>query len=215
MTFIFDSKRVPNRVTAKSVHADLRNRGASHFEIGCFYRAMLARRFWPTQSSMSDFFEVSNSLVSRAISLTRVPSAVIDALGGPEPITFRVGDLLLDALGQHGEQEISRRARQAASLGCTSVSDILDLVITNRRPKRKISNVKIRLSRDRKTFQVEIAELERFLLHLGQLEEFLSRMLLWFEADLESGAVESSLATTGDLPKEVDATSPDHPKVRV
>ncbi|QGZ66960.1 hypothetical protein [Paraburkholderia acidisoli] len=215
MTFIYDSKRVPNRVTAKSVHADLRNRGASHFEIGCFYRAMLARRFWPTQSSMSDFFEVSNSMVSRAISLTRIPSAVVDALGGPEPITFRVGDLLLEALGQHGEQEISRRARQASSLGCMSASDILDLVITNRRPNRKISNVQIRLSRDKKTFRLEIAEFERFLPHLGQLEEFLSNMLLWFETTLESGAVESPVVAKGDLAREIDATLADHPKVRV
>lgn len=196
MTIAFDLKRIPNRVTAARLHEDLRARGASHYEIGRFYRAVLDKRFWPTQTSMSDFFKVSNSHVSRTLALARIPSSVVGALGGPERITFRVGDLLLGALNEHGEQELTRRALHAGAFGCTSPEEILELVVTNRRPDRGVGKVQIRLSRDTRTLRVEIPELERFLPHLAKLEKTFAAALAMLEATLASEAVNASLATT-------------------
>lgn len=181
---IFNSKPIPNRLTARRVHEELQANGASHYEIGDFYRTMLGRRLWPTQASMGEFLNVPSTSLSRMLALTKIPKPIVKAVGGPERLSFRLGELLLDAIAKVGEPTMIARAREAISLGYHSTDDVLELLITNRRPIRRISQVSVKLSRDKKTLKVEIPELGRLIPHLERFERFLATALVVFEADL-------------------------------
>ncbi|WP_430233314.1 hypothetical protein [Paraburkholderia tropica] len=207
MPLLFESQSIPNRLTAKRVHSGMRAQGASHYEIGHFYRAMLSRRLWPSQKSMSDFLEVSNSNVSRAIALARIPDSIVAALGGPDRLTFRAGDLLLSAIEHLGEREIIDRAKHASALGYNAVDDVLEILITNRLPNRKITKVQVRLSRDKRTLRVELPEIGRLLPHLGKLENYLSTAITMFEVTLEAEAAAAMLGQYDQLRSEMDQMS--------
>lgn len=194
MTIIFDSKPIPNRLTARRVHAELRAQGASHFEMGQFYRTMLARRLWPTQKAMATFLDVSDSSLSRVLALTKIPEKVVAALGGPNRITFRVGELLLDAIEKIGEATMIARAKEALLLGYQSLDDALEFLITHRQPVRRVSKVRVRLSRDKQTLRVDIPELDRLLPHLSELERFISTAFVIFEAELQQKLSDGKLS---------------------
>ncbi|HKR44051.1 MAG TPA: hypothetical protein VJU59_30975 [Paraburkholderia sp.] len=213
MTAMFGSKPVPNQLTAKRIHAELQARDVSHFELGQFYRAMLAQRLWKSQRDMADFLVVSNANVSRLIALTRIPDTVIVALGGRQRITFRVGELLLEVLDKLGEKEVSARAREASALGYGSVDDVLEFLVSNRKPVRTLSTVRVRLARDKQTLRVEIPQLGRLLPHLSKLESFLSTALLMFEATLESEAAAAKLTRYDQLRGAIDALGEKAPEV--
>ncbi|MCX5544679.1 hypothetical protein M3A49_35330 [Paraburkholderia sp. CNPSo 3076] len=213
MTAMFDSKPVPNRLTAKRIHAELQARDVSHFELGQFYRAMLAQQLWKSQRDMADFLVVSNANISRLIALTRIPDTVVVALGGRQRITFRVGELLLEMLDKLGEKEVSARAREASALGYGSVDDVLEFLVNNRKPVRTLSTVRVRLARDKQTLRVEIPQLGRLLPHLSKLESFLSTALLMFEATLESEAAAAKLTRYDQLRGAIDALGAQAPDI--
>lgn len=128
-------------------------------------------------------------------------------MGGPDRLTFRAGDLLLGAIEHVGEREVIDRAKHASKLGYTAVDDILEILITNRLPNRKITKVQVRLSRDKRTLRVELPEIGRLLPHLGKLESYLATAITMFEVTLEAEAAAAMLGQYDRLRSELDQLS--------
>ena len=128
-------KPISNRVAARDAHRDMRANGASHYELGSFYKDMLTRRLWSSQSDLAKSLGVSESNVSRVIALTRIPTEVVEAMGGAQHISFRIGGLLLSAIDRMGAAVFASRVREAVRVGCAAVDDILEFAILDRIPE--------------------------------------------------------------------------------
>jgi hypothetical protein len=196
-----NSKTIPNKVTAKAVHTKMRANGASPYELGLFYKALLRRGLWSSKSHLAESLGVSVSNVSKVVALTRIPAEVIDAIGGAKHISFRTGALLLDAIDQIGETVFIARVREAARLNCVSVDDILEFAVFDRIPEGTPNRVRVRLARDNKSLRVEIADLDRLLPHLLRLEMFISTSFILFEAGLAGDAAVSAASARRRLRK--------------
>jgi hypothetical protein len=157
-----------------------------NYELGLFYRTLLRQRIWSSQRDIAKALGVSMSSVSRRMTLTHIPIDVVNALGGAENLSFRIGELLLDAIARAGEQTIVARARDATRLGYTVVDDVIEYVVADRIPEPNLTAIKVRLGRDKRTFRVEVRELSRFMPHVSRLEEWLCRAFLMFQATLVS-----------------------------
>lgn len=189
------SRPIPNRVTAIAVHTRMRADGASHYELGFFYKTMLKRRLWSSQSHLAESLGVSVSNVSRVMALTRIPKEVVEAVGGAEKISFRIGGLLLDAIDKTGEATFISRVREAVRAGYATVDDILEFAVLDRIPERTPNKVRVRLTRDKKSLRLNIPDLDCFLPNLSRLEAFISRCFIMFDAELANhtaAAVESA-----------------------
>ncbi|MFX1695330.1 hypothetical protein [Paraburkholderia sp. A1RO-1] len=178
------SRTIPNRVTAIAVHTRMRENGSSHYELGFFYKAMLARRLWSSQSDLAKSLGVSESNLSKVIGLTRIPMEVVEAIGGPEHISFRIGELLLEAIDQFGDAMFVTRVREAVRVGYAAVDDILEFAVFDRIPRCTPNIVRVRLARDKRSLRVEIPDLDQLLPHLSKLENFLSGFFMMFKAEL-------------------------------
>ncbi|MCP3724694.1 hypothetical protein M3I53_16435 [Paraburkholderia sp. CNPSo 3272] len=179
-------KPIPNRVTAIAVHARMRANSASHYELGLFYQAMLKRRLWSSHRDLAESFGVSRPNVSKAIALARIPSGVVDAIGGAEHISFRIGPLLLDAIDKIGEAVFIRRAREAVRVGYAAVDDILEFAVFDRIPQRAPNKIQVHLARDKKSLRVDIPDLDELLPHLPRVETFISTAFVMFKAALDA-----------------------------
>lgn len=166
----------------------MRENAASHYELGGFYSATLKKRLWPSQNQLAKSLGISVSSVSRAIALTRIPPEVIETLGGAEHISFRIGELLLGTIDQAGERVFIARVREAARLGYAGIDEFLEFVIFERMPECMPNKVRVRLTRDKRSLRVEIPDLDQLLPHLPQLEAFISRCFVMFEAELANHA---------------------------
>ena len=177
---------IPDRAIATSVHSRMRADGASHYELGLFYKAMLMKRLWSTHRDLAESLGVSRSNVSKAIALTRIPTEVVETLGGPKQISFRIGELLLDTIDKTGERVFINRARDAGRLGYTEIEEFFEFVVLDRIPKCIPNKVRVGLTRDKRSLRVQISNLDQLLPHLSQLETFISRCFIMFEAELAS-----------------------------
>lgn len=204
----FNPKSIPNRVTAIAVQARMRANSASHYELGLFYQAMLKRRLWSSHRDLAESFGVSRPNVSKAIALARIPSEVVNAIGGAEHISFRIGALLLDAIDKIGEARFIRRAREAVRVGFTAVDDILEFVVFDRIPQPAPNKIQVHLARDKKSLRVDIPDLDDLLPHLPRVEAFISTAFVMFKsalaADIAAAAVKAQrrLGTKTSGPKE-------------
>ena len=173
----------------------MRANSASHYELGLFYQAMLKRRLWSSHRDLAESFGVSRPNVSKAIALARIPSEVVNAIGGAEHISFRVGALLLDAIDQIGEALFIRRAREAVRVGFTAVDDILEFVVFDRIPQPAPNKIQVHLARDKKSLRVDIPDLDDLLPHLPRVEAFISTAFVMFKsalaADIAAAAVKA------------------------
>ena len=185
------SKSIPNKVTAKAVYADLRNKGASHYELGLFYRTVLNKGLWPSQASLGKDLGVSATKVSEKVALARLPASVVELMGGPACLTLRIGSALLSAIDTVGEQAVEARAQAARDVGYTSIDDLLHFVATNQLPERVESAIKVRISRDRKALRIETPLAARLGPHIGKLEAWMPRVLALFEQSIRAEAAEA------------------------
>lgn len=180
------SKAIPNKVTARAVHKRMREKGASHYALGCFYKDMLTRRLWSSQSDLARSFGISKATVSKVIGLTRIPTEVVEAIGGGKHVSFRIGELLLSAIDKIGAAIFISRAREAVRAGLVAVDDILEFAVFDRIPKPTPSAVQVRLARDKRSLRVEVPDLDQLLPHLSDLEKFITRSFYFFKADVLS-----------------------------
>lgn len=169
---------------AVSVHAQLRANEATPYERGLFYRRLLVQRLWPSQSTLSRAMGISMSNLSRMLSLARIPSEIVDALGGPKALTYRVGEVILATIDATGEKKVIERAREAVTIGYRDMDDLLEYIVADRVPQQTFSRVRVRLVRDRKSLRVDLPGIERLLPHLPALEDWLTSSLVMFEVRL-------------------------------
>ncbi|MEM5331417.1 hypothetical protein VSR34_33305 [Paraburkholderia sp. JHI2823] len=185
------SKSIPNKATAKAVHAGLIAGRASPYEFGVFYRTMLTQGLWRSQTSIAKDLGLSRAHVTKTLSIARIPPTVVALLGGPARISFRVGPLILSAIDTVGEDGVAARARTAKDLGYVSIEDVLEYVLTNRLPEpREKSAVRIRLTRDRKALRIETPIAIRLLRDVGKLEDYMALAFAMFEASMQAEAKE-------------------------
>lgn len=182
MHHLLPESPVPNKRTARAVHDEIRAKATSSYELGILYRGFLRQRLWRTQRELAKDLHVSSPKVSRCIALAGVPHEVVDALGGPGNLSFRIGELLLGALNAHGEESIVARAREAKRIGYTRVDEFIEYVVADRIPEQNVEKVRIRLGRDKKSLRVEVPGLARLIPHLPRLEDWLARSIMLFEA---------------------------------
>ncbi|MBB3261279.1 hypothetical protein [Paraburkholderia sp. WP4_3_2] len=195
---------IPNRLTAKKIHADMQRAGASNYELGVLYRALLRRRLWKTQAEMAAFLGTTPTYVSRLVSFAEIPEAVVEAVGGADKITFRVANLLLCVIESLGSATVQARARRAKNLGYSAIDDVLEFIVADREPAPKNSVVKVRLSRDKETLRIDVPRLDRLIPHLPRLESVIATAIAVFEANLANDADAASLSRFEHVRKIVD-----------
>ncbi|MBB3262253.1 hypothetical protein FHW21_007135, partial [Paraburkholderia sp. WP4_3_2] len=165
-------------------HTQLRANEATPYERGLFYRTLLVQRLWPSQSALSRAMGISMSNLSRMLGLARIPSEIVDAMGGPKALTFRVGEVILATIDATGEKKVIERAREAVTIGYREMEDLLEYIVADRVPEQTFSRVRVRLARDRKSLRVDLPGIERLLPHLPALEDWLTTSLVRFEVKL-------------------------------
>ncbi|MEM5316039.1 hypothetical protein [Paraburkholderia sp. JHI869] len=206
-------KPIPNRVTAKAVHARMRAERASHYELGLFYQAMLKRRLWTSQRDLAESLGISRPNISKAIALTGIPVGVVDAIGGAGKISFRIGPLLLDAIDKIGEARLIESAGEALRLGYIAVDDILEFAVFDRIPQRAANKIRVHLARDKKSLRVDIPGLDELLPHLPRVETFISTAFVMFKAalaaDIAAAAKKAQRRLRTKTPGRKDATDRD------
>lgn len=86
----------------------------SAWEQGTTYKRALDEGLYPSQRKLSEALGVDVSLVSKSLSLARLPAAVVGAFGSPLEIQFRWAQPLADALQRDPDAVIARAQRLKA-----------------------------------------------------------------------------------------------------
>ena len=175
---------ISSKSIAKSVHTNLLSNGVSHYELGVFYKSMLAQRLWPSRTSLAESFGVSLSKVARLVAMAEIPADVVKAFGDPRRVSFRIADLLLETMDKLGIAIVEERAREVSTFEYRSVEDVLEYLVTNRISQRSQPRVSVRLARNKKSLRVDISDLDRFIPHLPKVEQLISRAFVIFESTL-------------------------------
>ncbi len=100
----------------------------SAWEQGAMYKRALDEGLYPSQRKLSEALSVDVSLVSKSLSLARLPDAVVSAFASPLEIQFRWAQPLGEALQKDPEALLARAARIKAfgrNLPATEVLDAL------------------------------------------------------------------------------------------
>lgn len=82
----------------------------SAWEQGMMYRRALDEGLYPSQRKLAEALAVDVSLVSKSLSLARLPEAVVAAFGSPLDIQFRWAQPLAEALQKDPEGVLTRAA---------------------------------------------------------------------------------------------------------
>jgi ParB family transcriptional regulator, chromosome partitioning protein len=86
----------------------------SAWEQGTMYKRALDEGLYPSQRKLSEALGVDVSLVSKSLSLARLPPAVVGAFGSPLEIQFRWAQPLADALQRDPDAVIARAQKLKA-----------------------------------------------------------------------------------------------------
>jgi hypothetical protein len=175
-----------DQTAARAFHNQIRSDQFTNYERGLFYHSLLRERIWTTQSGLATDLGVSKALVSRLLSLARLPSDVVDALGGPKTVTFRTARVLQHAIDTFGKNVIVSRIHEAKEAGCSELDDLLQYAVEERLPERECKRLRVRIGGDKQSLRVEIGDLSKFAGNLAELEEWLTSSLAFFEARLEA-----------------------------
>lgn len=121
---------------------DRENRGRknlSAWEQGTTYRRALDEGLYPSQRKLSEALGVDISLVSKSLTLARLPAAVVSAFASPNEIQFRWAQPLAEALQKDPDGVLTRAEAlrgQAPSVAAAQVFATLvgapDAVVLNR-----------------------------------------------------------------------------------
>ncbi len=168
------------------MHDEMRMRRCSNYQLGAFYDSLLSKRIWSSQKDLALALDVSSTHVSRLLSLSRMSSAILDALGGPTTITLRASELVRHAIDRHGEDAVIQRIGEARTAGYRELGDLLEYAVADRLPDQDFKPVRVSIGRDKRSLRVEMGDLSRFSPHLVQLEEWLRDSLAMFESRLVS-----------------------------
>lgn len=176
---------IADRPTAERVFSQLRVDGASHYERGLFFRAILDKGLWASKDEIATSFGLSRPQVSKLVKMAELPPDVVYSIGNPSLISFRVAQILLDAIQRLGVATVVRRTKQAQRLGYSRIDDRLGFIRTGRATPDENARVVVRLARDRKALRVEMPHLSRYEGRLPQLEMVIANAISAFERAVE------------------------------
>ena len=172
MTEMNDESLEGDRALRCRVHEGLRSYSkAGPVELGHFYSYDLAMGRWPSQSAMASALSVSVSHVSRCISISRLPKPVVEAFGGSDYVSFRLGKKLLDMSRKLGTDEISKRAVKAKVLKLVHPSDVLRLLDSGAPPVPKNPRLWVSVERGAKSLRIQGPDAEKLIAHIDALED--------------------------------------------
>jgi ParB family chromosome partitioning protein len=101
----------------------------SAWEQGTMYRRALDEGLYPSQRRLAESLGVDVSLVSKSLSLARLPDAVVGAFGSPLEIQFRWAQPLAEALQKDPEGVLARAARLKAGGAALPAAQVLATLI--------------------------------------------------------------------------------------
>lgn len=107
----------------------------SAWEQGVMYRRALDEGLYPSQRRLAESLGVDVSLVSKSLSLARLPDAVIKAFPSPLEIQFRWAQPLAEALQKDPEGLIARAGRASQAKRELTAAQVLDLLVGQQRPE--------------------------------------------------------------------------------
>lgn len=97
----------------------------SAWEQGTMYRRALDEGLYPSQRRLAEALGVDISLVSKSLSLARLPDAVVAAFASPLDIQFRWAQPLAEALQKDPDGVLARAARLRATGERRAASEVL------------------------------------------------------------------------------------------
>ncbi|RVU43909.1 ParB/RepB/Spo0J family partition protein [Rubrivivax rivuli] len=101
----------------------------SAWEQGAMYRRALDEGLYPSQRRLAEALGVDVSLVSKSLSLARLPDAVVAAFPSPLDIQFRWAQPLAEALQKDPEGVLGRAGRLKASGEVRSAAQVLAVLV--------------------------------------------------------------------------------------
>lgn len=108
------------------------NRGRknlSAWEQGCMYRQAMDEGLFPSMRRLADAVGVDQALVTKSVTLARLPAAVVEAFPSPIDIQYRWAQPLGEAL-QRDPEGLIARAKELTALGKTkSAGDVFNALV--------------------------------------------------------------------------------------
>lgn len=111
---------------------DRENRGRkslSAWEQGMTYRRALDEGLYPSQRRLADSLGVDIALVSKSLTLARLPANVVAAFASPNEIQFRWAQPLAEALQKDPEGMLARAEALKASAGPRAASQVFAALV--------------------------------------------------------------------------------------
>ncbi|PVX85840.1 hypothetical protein [Paraburkholderia unamae] len=170
-----------DRSTIRAAHAALLANNGAIYEQGKLYLAALLSGLWDTQASLAQEFAESKSHISRKIALAAIPPAVIEAFGDPHVVSFRLGDTLLSAIKELGEDRVVLNAYRARELRLRSPENVLQVILTGRLAAAQQTVIRLTFAQDERSMRIESPQIARLRPYHEQLKSYLERALLDFE----------------------------------
>lgn len=171
MNFMNDNLET-RRARSSSYHRSLRSSPAtSPVDFGAFYCRLLQTGVWPSQRALAAALTVSNSHVSRCISIERLPKIVLEAFGGARYVSFRLGRELLKLTREIEYRDLRKRAVKAKGLQLVDPDEILQFLRSGDGPGRRNARLSISVDRGGKVVRIEGPDVEKLARNLGVLRD--------------------------------------------
>ena len=106
----------------------------SAWEQGTMYRKALVEGLYPSQRRLAESLGVDVSLVSKSLSLARLPEAVVGAFASPLEIQFRWAQPLAEALQKDPDGVLARAAKLKAAGVVIPGAQVLETLIGGAEP---------------------------------------------------------------------------------
>jgi ParB family transcriptional regulator, chromosome partitioning protein len=117
----------------------------SAWEQGTMYRRALDEGLYPSQRKLAEALGVDISLVSKSLSLARLPEGVVAAFGSPLDIQFRWAQPLSEALQRDPDAMLARAAQLRSAGGTPSAAQVFAVltgqaspVLNGSTPRRRL-----------------------------------------------------------------------------
>ena len=161
-----------HRARSARDHRSLRsNPSTAPADFGAFYCRLLKTGIWSSQRAVAAALTVSNSHVSRCISIDRLPKIVFDAFGGARYVSFRLGRELLKLTREIEYRELRKRAVKAKGLQLVDPDEILQFLRSGDGPGRRNARLSISVDRSGKVVRIEGPDVEKLARNLGVLRD--------------------------------------------
>ena len=160
------------RARSSRVHSGLRSDPATApADLGNFYRGELQEGVWPSQRALAAALSVSDSQVSRCISIARLPKIVLEAFGGARYVSFKLGKELSKLTREIESYDLRKRAAKVKGLQLVDPDAILQFLRSGDGPDRKNARLSISVDRSGKVVRIEGPDVEKLTRNLGVLRD--------------------------------------------